>query len=113
MTVKSFNGPWIYDPKKSFPSGYGNESEAIVDSNGKIVLMFDPSMGEYELALAYDSPNLSLILAAPDLLEALSKLTEMYCQMVHSGDCGNWNPEDDIEIQEARAAIAKATGKDT
>ena len=57
--------------------------------------------------------NAQLVSAAPDLLEALSKLTEMYCQMVHSGDCGNWNPDDDIEIQEARAAIAKATGKDT
>ena len=113
MTVKSFNGPWTYDPKKTFPSGYGNESEAIVDSNGNIVLMFDPSMGEYELALAYDSPNLSLILAAPDLLEALSKLTDMYCRLLNSGDCGNWNPEDDIEVKEAREAIAKATGKDT
>ena len=54
--------------------------------------------------------NAQLVSAAPYLLEALSKLTEMYCQMIYSGDCGNWNPEDDIEVKEARAAIAKATG---
>ena len=107
MTVKSFNGPWAYDPKKTFPSGYGNESEAIVDSNGNIVLMFDPSMGEYELALAYDSPNLSLILAAPDLLEALQTIIEV----ISNTEYGEIDRT--LAVKDARAVIAKATEKKT
>ena len=107
MTVKSFNGPWTYAPKKTFPSGYENESEAIVDSNGNIVLMFDPSMGEYEPALAYDSPNLSLILAAPDLLDALKTIIEVI------GNTEYGEIDRKLAVKDARAAIAKATGKDT
>ncbi|KKJ75467.1 hypothetical protein WH95_18380 [Kiloniella litopenaei] len=52
-----------------------------------------------------------LIAAAPDLLEALKAFTKMYVQMIESGDCGNWNPEEDAEVIQARKAIAKAEGK--
>lgn len=47
--------------------------------------------------------------AAPQLLEALQEITEMYCAMINSGDCGNWNPEEDKEVTKARAAIKAAT----
>ena len=112
MTVKTFAGPWIYDPKKTYPSGYGNESEAIVDSNGNIVLMFDPSMGEYELALAYDSPNLSLILAAPDLLEALQGILGYFDSGNNVSVSQATIKAGSDEIKAARAAIAKATYKE-
>lgn len=49
--------------------------------------------------------------AAPDLLEALKDVTELYVSLVNSGDAGFWNPEEQKEIQAARAAIAKATGE--
>ena len=49
--------------------------------------------------------------AAHALLEALEDITEMYCAMINSGDCGNWNPETDKEVIKARAAIAAAKGK--
>lgn len=45
------------------------------------------------------------------LLEALEEITEMYCRMINSGDCGNWNPETDKEVIKSRAAIAAAKGE--
>lgn len=48
--------------------------------------------------------------AAHALLDALEEFTEMYCQMINSGDCGNWDPESDKEVIKARAAIAAARG---
>jgi hypothetical protein len=53
--------------------------------------------------------DIRLIAAAPDLLAALNELLERYCQLANSGDCGNWDPEEEAEVRAARAAIAKAT----
>ena len=43
--------------------------------------------------------------AAVNMRIALEKLLNMYFDMVNSGDCGNWNPEEDDEVIEARAAL--------
>ena len=51
--------------------------------------------------------------AAPDLLEALEVMTRNYVELAGSGDCGNWNPEEDDFVISARAAIAKARGETT
>lgn len=51
-----------------------------------------------------------LFAAAADLLAALRQFVERYTAMVHSGDCGNWDPETDAEVIAARAAIARAEG---
>lgn len=53
-----------------------------------------------------------LIAAAPDLLEALRGMIEMYVPFINSGDAGNWDPETEPEVIAARAAIAKATGEE-
>lgn len=55
--------------------------------------------------------NARLIAAAPDLYEALSTFVEEYVSMIASGDCGNWNPEDEGFVKSARAALAKARGE--
>ena len=55
--------------------------------------------------------NARLIAAAPELLEALEVMTERYADLVNCGDCGHWNPEQEAEVMQARAAIAKAKGK--
>jgi len=36
---------------------------------------------------------------------ALRELLEMYVQLANSGDCGNWNPEEEDEVIAARAAL--------
>jgi hypothetical protein len=55
--------------------------------------------------------NARLIAAAPELLDALKAMLKMYCELVNSGDCGDWSPEEDEEVIAARAAIAKAEGE--
>lgn len=52
--------------------------------------------------------NAHLISAAPDLIMALEDLTKRYCELVNSGDCGNWNPETEDQVIASRAALAKA-----
>lgn len=54
--------------------------------------------------------NARLFAAAPDLLSALHAITQRYVTLAESGDCGNWNPEEEPEVQAARAAIEKAEG---
>jgi hypothetical protein len=51
-----------------------------------------------------------LFAAAPVLLAALKRLHERYITLVVSGDCGNWDPSTEPEVQLAREAIAIAEG---
>lgn len=54
--------------------------------------------------------NARVMAAAPNLLTALKMFVDRYTGLVNSGDCGNWNPEDEDHVVIARAAIAKAEG---
>jgi len=56
----------------------------------------------------HDIANATLAAAAPDLLEALMVFVDDYVAMVHSGDAGFWDPEDEAKVIAARAAIKKA-----
>ncbi len=44
------------------------------------------------------------------LSEALTEITGMYCDLINSGDCGNWDPETDSEVIKSRKAL-KGIGK--
>lgn len=46
-----------------------------------------------------------------EMLAALKAITERYVSLAGSGDCGFWNPEEEPEVQAARAVIAKAEGR--
>jgi len=39
------------------------------------------------------------------LYDALDRILERYIGLVESGDCGFWNPEDEEEVKQARAAL--------
>ena len=39
--------------------------------------------------------------------EALEQMTARYVSLVNSGDCGNWNPEEEVEVLNARAALGR------
>lgn len=41
------------------------------------------------------------------LEKALTNLLNMYLEGANSGDWGNWNPEEDAEVIEAREALAQ------
>ena len=58
-----------------------------------------------------EESNANLIAAAPELLAALNETLDTYVALANSGDAGNWNPEDELHVVNARAAIAKATGE--
>lgn len=55
--------------------------------------------------------DMTLILAAPELLAALQSLLENHVELCNSGDCGHWDVEGDPQVIAARAAINKAIGK--
>ncbi len=46
-----------------------------------------------------------------ELAEALEGLLRSYIGLVNSGDCGSWNPENEVEVKAARAALVKAKGQ--
>jgi len=75
----------------------------------------ESSYGDFAVQIGKDYVNLhnegdaKLIAAAPKLLEALQELLDDYTGLVNSGDCGNWNPEEDPGVIKARAAIREAT----
>lgn len=37
---------------------------------------------------------------------ALTRMVDIYTTLVNCGDCGNWNPETEVEVMVARAALA-------
>lgn len=51
-----------------------------------------------------------LAAAAPEMLAALNYFLQRHLDLVNCGDCGNWDPETDLEVIQARAAITKAQG---
>lgn len=98
-------GPWHRDK-------YGN----VVDSNGERVVMRSVAVAcsgsdEY---IARAESNTDLATAAPDLLEALEQITNVYASMRESLSIkyasDGWSAET-LSIDLARAAIAKARGQ--
>lgn len=49
--------------------------------------------------------NTRYLLRARKSEQALKNLLEMYVQLANSGDCGNWDPEQEEEVIEARNAL--------
>lgn len=44
----------------------------------------------------------------PDCRKALEALLDRYTELVNSGDCGNWNPEEEQVVIDARSALVRA-----
>jgi hypothetical protein len=40
-----------------------------------------------------------------ELRKALGGMVDLYTGMINSGDCGNWNPEDDSQVIAARKVL--------
>jgi hypothetical protein len=104
--MKHTQGPWQYDWGQKVNGVIQYWIIGTVDGDGDINTI--ASIGN-DIDGAENAAQ--LIAAAPELLEALKAFTKMYVNMIKSGDCGNWNPEEDAEVIQARKAIAKAEGK--
>lgn len=92
-------GPWTFDSHPDYPLHYIHALEA-----------FTPMVARTCFAPASEA-NARLIAAAPMLFDSLRLMLDRYVATVNSGDCGNWNPEEEQCVIFARAAIAKAEGK--
>jgi hypothetical protein len=44
------------------------------------------------------------------LEEALRVMLDRYVSLVNCGDCGNWDPETEPSVQQARTALARPRG---
>ena len=95
-------GPWRIDRETRHDCGYSRSSRGIVDPDGKPVLLFDPSDGEYNPAIDEDSADVHLIAAAPELYQALVLAKDM---MV-ANDCSLPKTFEVID-----AALSKARGE--
>ena len=79
----------------------------LTEDEGLVADAHDPSFIDDEVAKA----NARLIAAAPELVEALEKMTAHYVALVECGDCGFWDANKEPEVIAARAALSKARGE--
>ena len=86
-------GPWLYRGK----SNSVHES-CSTHPFGHTIFVFDDDA-------PLRDPDLSLILASPDLLEALEQMIDEY------GTAGDGWPRNNKVLRDARAAILKARGQ--
>ena len=95
MKAKHTPGPWRV--------GYldCNKQSVVMSEHIEIATCWHHSVGSIEKEM---HANAALIAAAPDLLETLQVLLSLHDACVDTADA--WN----ASMEEARAAIAKATG---
>jgi len=100
MSAKHTPGPWSLEPVKD----RSIEHLVPVDGNQMSILTVVEVDG-VKFAAVYLDEDARLIVAAPDLLDALETLLSLHDARVDTADA--WN----VSMEEARAAIAKATGE--
>ena len=103
MEAKHAPGPWFYVSQKDWP----HRQDVYISANcwGVVATAsIDPSLPVCEVQRA----NLSLLAAAPELLEALIALTDDVSERFDL-DSSSTNPGIKSCVADARAAIAKAT----
>lgn len=98
--TKHTPGPWIaeLDDFTEEPTGW------IADATGKLMVVQYAGCGSHKAD--WDEADLRLVLAAPELLEALSDLLAMCKRQTDFNDDG-----DGCMFYRCQAAIAKATGE--
>lgn len=70
-------------------------------------IVVDGLIGRY--MLTSDCVDLISMPSTPEseLTEMLNRWIEYYSDLVNSGDCGSWNPEDDGIVQDTRALLKR------
>ncbi|WPU91821.1 hypothetical protein SNE25_21115 [Mucilaginibacter sabulilitoris] len=103
---KGTPGPWKV---QSCGPGYPESFELVVNTGGMAqrfgTIIPNKVLG---VSISQTAANARLIAAAPELLTVLQDLLTRYTELVNSGDCGNWDPEEEKEVIQARNAINKA-----
>lgn len=100
-------GEWVWEEDPTSPGYFPIKSEhgtnicMMQERNSDMGMRADPERTE-------TIANARLVCAAPKMLAALEGMLDMYTAMINSGDCGNWNPENDPEVIAAREAVKAA-----
>lgn len=80
-----------------------NDSDLIVTTNGVTFNVFENA---YTLSVDAKRERDRLVEENKRLREALIGMTERHCDLINSGDAGNWNPEEDQPVISARLALS-------
>jgi len=104
MLSKHTPGPWYCGTFRPVGNRPGIDIDAA-DSANIALCHYEKT----EMTATETKANARLIASAPELLAALQAILNRYIDLAGSGDCGNWNPETEPQVIQARAAIAKAT----
>lgn len=83
--------------------GFDPENGTINLPDGRVAAYMAHSAHEADPTLGHK------MAAAPELVEASTKLLSRYVSLAGSGDCGFWDPETETEVIAMRAALALAT----
>lgn len=97
MEFRGTPGPWKWDCGVIPPDGPGRYADIYIDGGEKIIARFNEFL---EVAPEEGCANARLIAAAPELLEALAEMVELF-----HGYQG-------MELNRARAALARALGEE-
>lgn len=113
MSTKHTKGPWVWSDKfKTFDNERNTWS--LLGEGGYGILSCDGDANSPQCLGASGEANARLIAAAPELLEALKLVTDVYAAMRETLSskypADGWSAET-MTIDAARAAIAKATGE--
>ena len=106
--TKHTPGPWRFTGVKTWSSPiqeYKEGHDAIWSDSENKYVMYAQDCEDYMATFEFSNEaDKALILAAPDLLEALNELANGY-----SGN--RWDVGIALRLKKARAAISKATGE--
>ena len=107
MEKKFAKGPWYQTHSKDSDGMHTTK----VYNHEHVIARFEwfPVKVSETVITTNREANAKLCAAAPDLLEALELILKRYTGLVESGDAGFWNPEEEPEVIQSRAAIEKAT----
>lgn len=107
---KHTKGPWIVDDRHVHPENGLVYSQGHIEDDVIVCVDTDARVGG--LLSETDKANLRLISAAPDLLEACKDLMRHYAAGVTPSTDLSGNSQTDAILRYARAAIAKAEGRE-
>lgn len=104
METKHTPGPWKVLREKQVDDDCKHEGEIVVDVVADVhrhLICYTPISGNKDA-----HANANLIAAAPELLEALERMVRTFVDLRADTD---WSGHGEDALNEARAAIAKAT----
>lgn len=97
-------GPWEACDRETYQAIYAKGYERAFCQVDSYSEGFGPNRAERDA-------NAHLIAAATELYAEIERAMKARVELIESGDCGFWDPNDDGEVLSMRKALAKARGE--